>query len=102
MKKIVADSTANLRVYRSRLVDKRSAAVRARTLVGMTISSFVSIGFAAIVGIAACTPSAAAEDKAQTAKCTDRTNNISCGSCCKTEDAALVNNVCTCKGKPIP
>lgn len=68
----------------------------------MTISSFVSLGFAAIVGIAACTPAAPAEDKAKTAQCADRTNNISCGGCCKTEDAAMVGTVCTCKGKPIP
>jgi hypothetical protein len=68
----------------------------------MSISSFVSLGFAMIVGVAACTPSAPAEDKERTAKCTDRTNNISCAACCKTEDAVLVANVCTCKGKPVP
>ena len=68
----------------------------------MNISTLVSFGFAAIVGIAACTPSASGEDKEKSAKCTDRTNNISCAACCQTEDAVLVNNLCACKGKPSP
>jgi len=68
----------------------------------MTITSFVSLGFAAIVGIAACTPSAPDEDKAKSAQCADRTNNISCAGCCKTENAVMVGAVCTCKGKAIP
>ncbi len=65
----------------------------------MTITSLVSFGFAAIVGIAACTPAAAEVNAERTAACTDRTNNISCDSCCKTvETGVLVANVCTCKG----
>ena len=68
----------------------------------MTISSLAVFGFAALVGIAACTPSVSAEDKEKSAKCTDRTNNISCAACCQTEDAVLVNGLCACKGKPSP
>jgi len=65
----------------------------------MSTNSFVSIGFAAIVGIAACTPAAAEINAERTAACTDRTNNISCDACCQTTiDSVLVNNVCTCKG----
>jgi hypothetical protein len=66
----------------------------------MTISSFVCVGFAALLGIAACTPAAVENNPEKTAACTDRTNNISCASCCKTDKAALENNVCVCKGKP--
>ena len=67
----------------------------------MTISTLVSFGFAAIVGIAACTPAAPDEDKEKTAKCSDRTNNISCAGCCQTENAVMVGAVCTCKGKAV-
>jgi hypothetical protein len=68
----------------------------------MTISSFVVAGLVTVVGLAACTPSAGEDHPELTAGCTDRTNNISCASCCNTEKAYLVNNVCTCKGNVIP
>jgi hypothetical protein len=67
----------------------------------MTTSSFVSMGFAAIVGIAACTPATVEPNAERTAACTDRTNSISCDSCCKTESITFANNVCTCKGKAV-
>jgi hypothetical protein len=81
---------------------KRLLAAGARTLSAMTISSFVVVGFVTAVGLAACTPSTVDDHPELTAACTDRTNNISCASCCNTENAYLVNNVCTCKGKILP
>lgn len=66
----------------------------------MKISSAISLGFAALLGIAACTPAAPDEDKAKSAKCNDRTNNISCAACCQTENAVIVAGACACKGKP--
>ena len=69
----------------------------------MTITSLASIGFAAIVGVAACTPAAAEVNAERTAACADRTNNISCDACCQTTiDSVMINNVCTCKGVPKP
>jgi hypothetical protein len=65
----------------------------------MTISSFVVIGFATVVGFAACNPAASEDHPELTAKCTDRTNNISCAACCHTEKAYMVDNVCICKGQ---
>jgi hypothetical protein len=67
----------------------------------MTLSSIVSFGFAAMVGIAACTPATVEANAERTAACADRTNSISCDTCCKTESIAFANNVCTCKGKAV-
>jgi hypothetical protein len=65
----------------------------------MSTSSFASLGFAAIVCFVACTTPSAEVNAERTAACADRTNNISCDSCCGTTvDGVLVNNVCTCKG----
>ncbi|MDB4933428.1 MAG: hypothetical protein JWP87_400 [Labilithrix sp.] len=66
----------------------------------MNIASFVVVGFAVMAGAAACTPATVENNAERTAACADRTNNISCQTCCKTEQAAYANNVCTCKGKP--
>ncbi len=69
----------------------------------MTTTSLVSVAFATLVGIAACTPAAPEINAERTAACADRTNNIACDSCCKTvQDSVMVNNVCTCKGASKP
>ena len=68
---------------------------------GDDIASVVSILFVTALGVVACTKTSEVNAEA-TAACTDRTNNISCQSCCETENSGLIDNVCTCRGKVLP
>ena len=64
----------------------------------MSVSSVVSVVLATALGVAACNMSGPQVNAERTAACADRTNGVSCNSCCKTESATYTN-VCTCKGK---